>query len=194
MPRTESNDGAARRPHRARLSVHACDGRRVRPEGLLRPGPGGVRPGRVADPHLRRQGETQKTDWQESALLATLAGELTWHPDFRRRIALVDQAVQVARHSGNKTALYEAIVRPAAANWVPETSERRVSLFREAVALAEEAHDPLARAGAVMLLAPALVDPAPGQQTLGILDVTVQRNAFGSQVVSRRSENRICGP
>lgn len=95
---------------------------------------------------------------QQAGLLATLAGELTWHPDFHRRIALVEQAVRVARHSGDKAALFEAIVRPAAATWVPETSERRVSLFREAVALAEEAHDRLARFSAVMLLAPALVE------------------------------------
>lgn len=36
----------------------------------------------------------------------------------------------------------------------------------------------------LVLLAREVVDPAPGQQSLGVLDVTVQRNAFGPQVDS----------
>lgn len=39
------------------------------------------------------------------------------------------------------------------------------------------------RAG-LILLATRIEDPAPGQQSLGVLDVTVARNAFGSQVDS----------
>ena len=36
----------------------------------------------------------------------------------------------------------------------------------------------------LVLLAQRVLDPAPGQQSLGVLDVTVQRNAFGPQVDS----------
>ena len=36
----------------------------------------------------------------------------------------------------------------------------------------------------LVLLADRVQDPAPGQRSLGVLDVTVQRNAFGSQVDS----------
>ena len=36
----------------------------------------------------------------------------------------------------------------------------------------------------LVLLADRVLDPAPGQQSLGVLDVTVQRNAFGPQVES----------
>jgi len=36
----------------------------------------------------------------------------------------------------------------------------------------------------LVLLATDIVDPAPGQRSLGVLDVTVQRNAFGPQVDS----------
>lgn len=36
----------------------------------------------------------------------------------------------------------------------------------------------------MIVLATEIVDPAPGQQTLGLLDITVQRNAFGAQVES----------
>ena len=36
----------------------------------------------------------------------------------------------------------------------------------------------------LVLLAKGVLDPAPGQQSLGVLDVDVRRNAFGSQVDS----------
>ena len=36
----------------------------------------------------------------------------------------------------------------------------------------------------LVLLAKTVLDPAPGQQSLGVLDVDVRRNAFGSQVDS----------
>lgn len=40
----------------------------------------------------------------------------------------------------------------------------------------------------LILLASDIVDPAPGQQSLGLLDVTVRRNAFGPQVCSVEEE------
>lgn len=40
----------------------------------------------------------------------------------------------------------------------------------------------------LILLAREIEDPAAGQQTLGLLDVTVRRNAFGSQVDSAEAE------
>lgn len=36
----------------------------------------------------------------------------------------------------------------------------------------------------LIMLAREITDPAPGQQSLGVLDVSVDRNAFGSQVAS----------
>ena len=36
----------------------------------------------------------------------------------------------------------------------------------------------------LILLAKNVIDPAPGQQTLGLLDVAVRRNAFGAQIAS----------
>lgn len=36
----------------------------------------------------------------------------------------------------------------------------------------------------LIMLAQEITDPAPGQQSLGVLDITVDRNAFGSQVAS----------
>lgn len=39
----------------------------------------------------------------------------------------------------------------------------------------------------MITLATGIEDPAPGQQTLGLLDITVRRNAFGSQVESEEA-------
>ena len=47
----------------------------------------------------------------------------------------------------------------------------------------------------LVLLARQVLDPAPGQQSLGVLDVTVRRNAFGSQVDSAEVDLDTCeGP
>jgi 5'-phosphate synthase pdxT subunit len=45
----------------------------------------------------------------------------------------------------------------------------------------------------LILLATRLVDPASGQQTLGAIDMTVRRNAFGRQVDSFESDIRLNG-
>ena len=47
----------------------------------------------------------------------------------------------------------------------------------------------LATCAGLIYSARELENPAPGQQTLGLIDVTVRRNAFGNQ---RFSEERIC--
>ncbi len=93
-------------------------------------------------------------------LLAVLACELTWHPDHARRIALANEAVTVARRGGDPTTLLFAILRPGGALWVPETSAQRVQLYREAAELAQGVNDRIARAQAILLLAPALLERA----------------------------------
>lgn len=45
----------------------------------------------------------------------------------------------------------------------------------------------LATCAGMIALAAEIEDPAPGQQTLGLLDITVRRNAFGSQVASEEA-------
>ena len=45
----------------------------------------------------------------------------------------------------------------------------------------------LATCAGMITLAAEIEDPAPGQQTLNLLDITVRRNAFGSQVESEEA-------
>src|SRR2546425_441582 len=42
---------------------------------------------------------------ERARLLAVLAGELSWHPDHARRIALANEAVAVARRTGDPATL-----------------------------------------------------------------------------------------
>ncbi len=93
-------------------------------------------------------------------LLATLAGELAWHPDHHRRIALADEALAVARRCGDPDALLYAILRPVPADWVPERSEHRVQVYGEAVALADRLGDPMTRFSAAHVLAQTLMERA----------------------------------
>ena len=44
------------------------------------------------------------------------------------------------------------------------------------------------------MLSSGIEDPAPGQQSLGVLDVSVNRNAFGSQVASAEVDLPWLGP
>ncbi|RLY95118.1 pyridoxal 5'-phosphate synthase glutaminase subunit PdxT [Kocuria tytonicola] len=46
----------------------------------------------------------------------------------------------------------------------------------------------------LIMLATQIEDPAPGQQSLGVLDVSVNRNAFGSQVASAEVDLAWLGP
>ena len=98
----------------------------------------------------------------QARLLAVLACELTWHPDHARRVATANEAVSVARRSGDPTTLLFAILRPGGALMVPETSEQRVRLFREAADLATRVNDPIAHADAILMLAPTLLERASG--------------------------------
>ncbi|WP_267897594.1 pyridoxal 5'-phosphate synthase glutaminase subunit PdxT [Kocuria tytonis] len=46
----------------------------------------------------------------------------------------------------------------------------------------------------LIMLSSRIQDPAPGQRSLGVLDVTVNRNAFGSQVASAEVDLPWLGP
>lgn len=95
---------------------------------------------------------------ERARLLAVLAGELIWHADHVRRIRLADEAVEVARRTGDASALLYAIFQPGPATSVPETAEQRVRLLREAAEIAQRTNDRLASCHVVLLLAPMLVE------------------------------------
>jgi tetratricopeptide (TPR) repeat protein len=82
---------------------------------------------------------------QRPRLLSQLAAALTFHPDVALRRAVADEAVAVARASGDPAVLVDALARPYPALDIPELSDLCLSRLREAQPLADRVGDPIAR-------------------------------------------------
>ena len=83
-------------------------------------------------PHLGRR----------ARLLGLQAMELTWHPDFRRRWALADEAVALARKTGDGRTLAEILHHSFYPYWSVQTLETRLALSRELSECAAAVRDP----------------------------------------------------
>ncbi len=82
----------------------------------------------------------------------------------------------------------DAVVLPGGESSAIDKLLRNLGLFgplRDAIAAGLPT---LGTCAGLILLAREVVDPAPGQRSLGVLDVTVRRNAFGPQVDSAETE------
>jgi hypothetical protein len=82
---------------------------------------------------------------ERARLLATLALEYGYEPDYTRRLALVDESVAVARRIGDPAVILEALARPAQIGLVPELADDFRQRIAEAVGLAEHGGDPVMR-------------------------------------------------
>lgn len=78
----------------------------------------------------------------------------------------------------------DAIVLPGGESTVIDRLTRILSLATPLRSAILDGLPTLGTCAGLILLADRLVDPGPGQHTLGVLDATVGRNAFGRQVVS----------
>lgn len=78
----------------------------------------------------------------------------------------------------------DAAVLPGGESSVIDRLLRNNGLFEPLRAAIAGGLPALGTCAGLILLARRLVDPAPGQQSLGVLDVVVRRNAFGPQVDS----------
>ena len=72
-------------------------------------------------------------------LLALQALELQYHPDFRRRWALADEALALARETGDATTLAQVLWMAWGAYWSAQTLELRSALATELAECAEGA-------------------------------------------------------
>ena len=79
---------------------------------------------------------------RRARLLALQALELTWHPDFRRRWALADEGLTLARTTGEATTLAEVLRLAFFAYWSAQTLDLRSALVAELAACAAEVQDP----------------------------------------------------
>ena len=90
------------------------------------------------------------SDAVRARLLATLAVELTFLGEHQRRGGVSNEAVALARRSGDTATLVQVLLNWFWANWTPETLDERRAVTAEAVELAEAM-------GLVSLLFPALL-------------------------------------
>jgi hypothetical protein len=79
---------------------------------------------------------------RRARLLALQAGELVWDPDFRRRWALADEAISLAREAGETRTLAEALREAFHSLWSAQTLELRSALSKELSDCAAAVGDP----------------------------------------------------
>lgn len=87
----------------------------------------------------------------------------------------------------------DAVVLPGGESTVFDKLARAFGLAGPLAAAIRAGLPVLATCAGLIYLAARLEDAAPGQQTLGVLDVTVRRNAFGTQLDSFETELRVQG-
>ncbi len=78
----------------------------------------------------------------------------------------------------------DALVLPGGESSVIDRLARSAGLFAPLRRVIDDGLPTLATCAGLILLARGVLDPAPGQQSLGVLDVDVRRNAFGPQLAS----------
>jgi len=97
------------------------------------------------------------------------------------RVALVRRADELMGPDGPRL---DALVLPGGESSTQDRLLRLLDLvepLREAVLAGVPT---LGTCAGLILLSKEVLDPAPGQRSLGLLDVSVRRNAFGAQLVS----------
>jgi class 3 adenylate cyclase len=85
---------------------------------------------------------------RRSRLIALKAQELSYDPDFARRKALAEDAIELARRAGDQRALAGVLQSASFALWSAEALELRATLAEELVGCADELRDPAIRAQA----------------------------------------------
>jgi len=102
-------------------------------------------------------------------LLATLGLELAWEPEARRRLALSEEALRIARALGDSATLAHVLLARDYTITAPENATERFAATTELLALAETLGDPVIASSALSLrfkAAMELADVAEAERTL----------------------------
>ena len=126
-------------------------------------------------------------DGVRARLLATLAVELVFLDQKERRTAVSDEAVAVARRSGNAATLIQVLSNWYFANWTPETLEKRLAVSAEAVQLADELDVPALRFWARLFRFTACIENFDVDQAAEVSDVMTALTAESGQPRQRRN-------
>lgn len=104
------------------------------------------------------------------------------------RVTLVRRASDLTGSDGTRV---DAIVLPGGESSTQDRLLRLLDLFEPLRQAIEAGLPTLGTCAGLIALARTVVDPAPGQGSLGLLDVRVRRNALGAQVASAESEFQV---
>ncbi|WP_197408486.1 pyridoxal 5'-phosphate synthase glutaminase subunit PdxT [Kocuria rhizophila] len=88
----------------------------------------------------------------------------------------------------------DALILPGGESSTVDRLCRTFGLFDSLQRVVRGGLPTLGTCAGLIMLSSEIEDPAPGQQSLGVLDVSVNRNAFGSQVASAEVELAWEGP
>lgn len=129
------------------------------------------------------------TDLAPTVGVLALQGGVAEHARVLERLGARVVLVRRPEHlTGPDGPRVDALVLPGGESGVIDRLARRLGVadpLREAILTGTPT---LGTCAGLILLAARIDDPAPGQQSLGALDVTVRRNAFGAQIASREAE------
>lgn len=125
-----------------------------------------------------------------------LQGGVREHRDLLERLgARVSLVRSVSDLTGPDGPRVDALVLPGGESSTIDKLLRLFELFEPLRAAIAGGVPTLGTCAGLVLLAAEVVDPAPGQQSLGVLDVTVRRNALGPQVDSAETSlDTVLGP
>lgn len=118
-----------------------------------------------------------------------LVGVLALQGGVREHAGLLESqgaGVRLVRRPAELAGL-DALVLPGGESSVMDRLLRATGMAEPLAAAIRAGLPTLGTCAGLVLLAREIADPAPGQQSLGALDIGVQRNAFGSQVASEEA-------
>ncbi|WP_282825380.1 pyridoxal 5'-phosphate synthase glutaminase subunit PdxT [Gulosibacter sediminis] len=121
---------------------------------------------------------------------APIIGVLALQGDVREHARMLEQLgvrVRLVRTPAELTEV-DALVLPGGESSTIDKLSRSFEVAEPIRARIAEGMPVFGTCAGLILLADRITDAAPGQQTFGGLDVTVQRNAFGSQLDSFEAE------
>jgi 5'-phosphate synthase pdxT subunit len=124
-----------------------------------------------------------------------VVGVLALQGDVREHLAALkgcDVATRLVRRP-SELAGVDALVIPGGESTTIDKLTRAFGLREPLIDRLRGGMPAFGSCAGMILLAESLVDAAPGQQTLGVLAVTVRRNAFGRQVDSFEEDLRVAG-
>jgi pyridoxal 5'-phosphate synthase pdxT subunit len=139
-------------------------------------------------------GTTGSADGVRGAGRGPVVGVFALQGDVREHVRVLtalDARTSLVRAAGDLVGL-DGLVIPGGESSVMDKLSRLLGLAPAVRAAIEHGLPVFGTCAGMIMLADRIANPITGQQSLGGLDVTVQRNAFGSQVES--FETRLAAP